>query len=81
MRVSKAENGQSLKYRLVLGALGAITRRRAPDILRVLTYRPEFFGHDFSLTLHGAMRGESHFTPGERELMAAYTSRLNDCLF
>ena len=81
MRVGKVEEGQSLKYRLMLGAMGAVRRMRAPDVLRVMTYRPEFFGRSFSAALHAAMRGESHFTVGERELVAAYTSRLNDCLF
>ena len=81
MRVDKLENGQTLKYRLLLGAIGAARRQRAPDVLRMLTYRPEFFGRNFGRTLHAAIRGESHFTKGERELMAAYTSHLNECLF
>ena len=81
MRVKKLETGQSLKYRLLLGAIGAARRQRAPDVLRTLTYRPEFFGRLFGRALHGAIRGESHFTVGERELVAAYTSHLNECLF
>lgn len=81
MRVPKLESGQGLKYRILLGAIGALRRERAPDVLRVLTYRPEFFGLQFSRALHEAMRGPSHFTAGERELVAALTSQLNDCLF
>ena len=81
MRIGRVEKGQALKYRLVLGAIGAVRRHRAPDILRVLTYRPEFFGRAFSGALHEAMCAPGHFTRGERELVAAYTSRLNDCLF
>jgi len=30
---------------------------------------------------HGVMRGPSPLSPGQRELIAAFTSRRNDCLF
>ena len=43
MRLQKVEKGQRLKYRLVLGAIGVVTGR-APDVIRVMMYRPEFFG-------------------------------------
>jgi hypothetical protein len=44
-------------------------------------YRPELFGRPFSEALDHAMRGESEWTPGERELFAAFTSLLNQCHF
>ena len=59
-----------------------MTIARFPRILSTAnTYRPEFFGRHFGRALHAAIRGESHFTAGERELMAATTSHLNECLF
>ena len=51
------------------------------DVLKTLHYRPEIFGRPFSETLDLAMRGESDWTPAERELFAAYTSSLNQCPF
>ena len=81
MRVGKVDSGQTIKYRMMLGAMGAVRGQRAPDVLRVLTYRPQFFGRAFSHVMQHCMRGESHFTAGERELVAAYTSHLNHCLF
>jgi len=51
------------------------------DVVRTLLYRSEIFGVPFSEALDVAMRGESDWTAGERELFAAFVSSLNQCLF
>jgi hypothetical protein len=53
----------------------------APDVTRVLFYRPEMFGMPFSLCLEAVMRGPSDWSVGERELFAAFVSRKNQCPF
>ncbi len=50
-------------------------------MVKTLLYRPEIFGAPFCDALETAMRGPSEWSPGERELFAAFTSRLNQCLF
>jgi hypothetical protein len=55
--------------------------RRRLDVLNTLHYRPELFGRSFSAATDFALRGPSDWTPGERELFAAYVSALNQCLF
>jgi len=50
-------------------------------VVKTLLYRPELFGRPFSEALHEVMRGRSDWSPGERELFAAFTSSLNQCLF
>jgi hypothetical protein len=59
--------------------------RHSPEIplgvVRTLRYRPELFGQPFSEALDLAMRGPSDWSPGERELFAAFTSALNQCPF
>ena len=52
-----------------------------PDVLKVLCYRPGFFGRHYSNPLNIVIRGPSDWSVGERELFAAYTSRLNECVF
>jgi hypothetical protein len=52
-----------------------------PDIVRVLSYRPQFFGIPFSQCLEDVMRGPSEWSVGERELFAAFVSRKNQCPF
>ena len=50
-------------------------------VVKTLLYRPELFGTPFSEELHEVMRGPSDWSPGERELFAAFTSLLNQCPF
>ena len=51
------------------------------DVLKVMTYRPEFFGKAFCDLAHVVMRGPSDWGVGERELFGAFTSSLNRCAF
>ena len=50
-------------------------------VLKTINYRPELFGRPFSDALDRALRGPSEWSTGERELFAAFTSRLNQCVF
>lgn len=51
------------------------------DIGQALQYRPELFGRPFSRLLQIVMRGDSEWSAGERELMAAFVSSLRQCPF
>jgi alkylhydroperoxidase family enzyme len=48
------------------------------DLRRLFVYRPEVFRHLLQFT-EAVMRGPGVLTQGERELMAALTSKRNDC--
>ena len=51
-----------------------------PQIMHLFAYKPD--RTDFlSRFTQGVMRGPSPLTAGFRELIAAFTSRRNDCLF
>ena len=81
MRLKAVERGHRLTQKAKLGLIRLVRHRRAPDIVRTLFYRPEFFGHHVSAWTQAVMRGPSRWTVGERELFAAFTSRLNQCAF
>lgn len=81
MRLKRVEHGHRLKEKLILIAIRMFQRRRAPDILRTLFYRPELLGRNMNEWTHAVMRGPSEWTVWERELFAAFTSRLNQCVF
>ena len=81
MRLKQVQRGHRLPQRLMLGMIRLMTGRRAPDILRALFYRPEFFGTHFSACLQPVMRGPSEWSVGERELFAAFVSHKNQCPF
>jgi len=51
-----------------------------PQILHLLAFKSESTGH-LSRFTQAVMRGSSPLSPGLRELIAAFTSRLNECLF
>jgi len=52
-----------------------------PDVIRIMMYRPAFFGQQFSDTLHELLQGPSEWSSGERELFAAFVSSKNKCQF
>ena len=45
----------------------------APDVVKLLLYRPSTFGEPFSQLVQVLLRGPSSWTQGERELFAAFT--------
>ena len=53
----------------------------APDAAKLTFYRPDFYGNHMKKFTQEAMRGHSTWSVGDRELMAAYVSKLNECPF
>jgi hypothetical protein len=51
-----------------------------PQIMHLFAYKPDRTGF-LSRFTQGVMRGPSPLPAGLRELIAAFTSRRNDCLF
>ena len=51
-----------------------------PQILHLFAFKPERTDHLSAFT-HGVMRGSSPLSAGQRELIAAFVSRRNDCPF
>ncbi len=51
-----------------------------PQIWYLFAYKPEMTEH-LSRFTQGVMRGPSPLSPGQRELIAAFTSSRNHCLF
>ena len=81
MRLKRVEHGHRLPQKLVLAMMRLMNGRRAPDILRTIFYRPEFLGRPMSAWTQAVMRGPSDWNVAERELFAAFTSKLNQCVF
>jgi hypothetical protein len=64
-----------------LSCVDAVDVKRPLGVLKTLHYRPELFGAPYSEVLDLAMRGQSDWSPGERELFAGFVSSLNQCPF
>ena len=81
MRLRAVEHRHRLAERLKLILIRVVSGRRVPDVVKTLLYRPEFFGRPMCEWTQAVMRGPSAWSVGERELFAAFTSRLNQCVF
>ena len=64
-----------------LDAIRAERGAEPVDVIKALLYRPAFFGRPMSEALEDVMRGPSEWSPGERELFAAFVSAQNQCPF
>ena len=80
MRLKKVHTGHLLPDKAML-ALMKVVMGHAPGVVRTLRYRKEFFGEPFSKLTQQVMRGPSPWSVGEREIFAAFVSRLNQCVF
>lgn len=81
MRLHEVERGDSLISQILFRFLSLVSGMRLPDAARVAFYHKQFSGDSMSAWTHAAMRGESAWSVGERELMAAMTARWNTCPF
>ncbi len=81
MRFARVERGDGLGSRLLYALVRVLSGHRAPDVVRTLRYRQHLFGAPHSAHTQAVMRGPSEWSVGQRELFAAFVSRLNQCLF
>ena len=81
MRLSVVDRGHAWQARLFLGMIRKVAKTEPPDVIKTMLYRPNWFGRYLSPALQDVMRGPSPWSVGERELFAAYTSKLNQCPF
>lgn len=80
MRLARVHRGHPFSDKVRLAAMRVMTGH-APGVVRTLLYRKGFFGAKFSELTQQVMRGPSSWSVGERELFAAFVSRLNQCVF
>jgi hypothetical protein len=81
MRLAVVDNGHAPAEAAMLEAIAQRAGTEPLGVVKTLLYRPKLFGAPFSEALEVAMRGPSEWSPGERELFAAFTSLLRQCPF
>ena len=79
MRLEILDSGHRLSARALFGVIRLMTRQPVVDAVKLAFYRKDFYGAG-PLT-NEAMRGPSQWSVGERELMAAFVAKANDCPF
>jgi hypothetical protein len=81
VRLSVLDSGHTFGKKAIFVMIRAMSGHPAPDVVKTLMYRPEFFGGPMGKVFQEVMRGPSEWSVGDRELMAAYVSKTNECEF
>jgi AhpD family alkylhydroperoxidase len=70
------EDGYGLGPKLLFSLIRLVSRHPVPDAARLTFYRSDFYGTHAKKFTQAAMRGSSTWSVADRELMAAYISKL-----
>lgn len=81
MRPAVLDHGYGLGPRILFRLIRLFSGHSVPDAAKIMFYRPDFYGAPMKALTHETMRGRSAWSVGDRELMAAYVSKLNECPF
>ena len=79
MRLAILDIGQGFGTRVLFALIRTISRQPVLDIIKLVKYRADFFGGPMQRITHEAMRGPSAWSVGDRELMAAFVAKTNEC--
>ena len=81
MRLRILDSGHGFGTKALFALIRTASRQPVPDILKVVKYRADFYGGPMSKVTHEAMRGPSVWSVADRELMAAFVAKANQCEF
>lgn len=81
MRLEILNKGYAFTTKLLFKIIRTVSGYPVPDAARIVFYRPEFYGTPMKKFTHRAMRGPSSWSVGDREMMAAYVSKINEFTF
>ncbi|WP_431958321.1 carboxymuconolactone decarboxylase family protein [Nocardia lijiangensis] len=81
MRLDILNRGYRSRIRLLFTLIRVFSRQPVPDAAKLVFYRPDFYGARAKAFTHEAMRGPSAWSVADRELMAAFVSKVNDSAF
>jgi AhpD family alkylhydroperoxidase len=81
MRLRILDSGHGFGTKALFALIRTISRQPVLDVIKLVKYRADFYGVPMSSVTHEAMRGPSSWSVGDRELMAAFIARTNQCEF
>jgi len=81
MRLDVLNHGYRPGTKLLFALIRLFSGHPVPDAAKLVFYRPDFYGNAAKEFTHEAMRGPSAWSVGDRELMAAYVSKVNGTAF
>jgi AhpD family alkylhydroperoxidase len=81
MRLRILDSGHSLGTQALFALIRTVSRQPVLDVVKLVRYRVDFYGGPMQGVTHEAMRGPSTWSVGDRELMAAFVAKTNQCEF
>jgi uncharacterized peroxidase-related enzyme len=81
MRLAILDSGHGFASKALFSLIRLLSRQPVPEPVKLMAYRGDFFGDPMKKVTHEAMRGPSAWSIGDRELMAAYVSKLAECQY
>jgi AhpD family alkylhydroperoxidase len=79
MRLKILNSGHSFGTKVLFAFIRAVSRLPVPDAVKLNRYRPDFYGTLMGAVAQEAMRGPSAWSVGDRELIGASVSKMNEC--
>jgi uncharacterized peroxidase-related enzyme len=79
VRLNILDSGHSLGTKVLFAFISAVSGQPVLDAVKVIKYRSDFYGDPMSKVTQDAMRGQTAWSVGDRELMAALVAKTNEC--
>src|ERR1700743_3543117 len=81
MRLRTLDTGHGFGTKALFALIRTASRQPVLDVIKLVKYRSDFYGNPMSEVTQGAMRGCSSWSVADRELMAAFVAKTNQCEF
>jgi uncharacterized peroxidase-related enzyme len=81
MRLEILNRGYAPGTKVLFALIRVFSGHPPPDAAKLVFYRPAFYGAQAKNFTHEAMRGPSAWSVADRELMAAFVSKVNQSAF
>jgi alkylhydroperoxidase family enzyme len=81
VRLRVFDSGHGFGTKALFALIRMMSRQPVLDVIKLVKYRPDFYGRQMQQVTQEAMRGPSTWSVGDRELMAAFIAKTNQCEF
>ena len=81
MRLAILDKGHSLGTKALFAVIRVASRQPVLEVIKLIKYRGDFYGAPMQGVTQEAMRGHSAWSVADRELMAAFVAKTNQCEF
>jgi AhpD family alkylhydroperoxidase len=81
MRLRILDSGHGFGTKALFAFIRVVSRQPVLDVVKLVKYRSDFYGGPMSAVTQEAMRGPSAWSVGDRELIAAFVAKTNQCEF